>query len=53
MIVKTSPLKLIFPALVVVLGICFCMTAGCTSNSSDTTTPEATTVTIPNKQYNK
>jgi len=47
MIVKTSPLKLIFPALVVVLGICLCMTAGCTSDSSDTTTPEATTAATP------
>ena len=26
-----------------VLGICLCMTAGCTSSSSDTTTPEAAT----------
>lgn len=29
--------------LLVALGICLCMTAGCTSDSSDTTTPEATT----------
>ena len=40
---KTTSSKLLFPALIVVLGICLCMTAGCTSSSSDTTTPEAAT----------
>ncbi|MBP7409938.1 hypothetical protein [Methanoculleus sp. 10] len=43
MIVKNSSSKLLFPALIVALGICLCMTAGCTSGSSDTTTPETTT----------
>ena len=44
MIVRTTPLKLLLPALVVVLGIC--MTAGCTS---DTATPKttATATTAP------
>lgn len=47
MFVKTSPLKLIFPGLIVALGICLCMTAGCTSNSSDTTTPDASSAASP------
>ena len=38
---KTSSRKLIFPALLVVLGLCL-LTAGCTSDSSDTTTPQVT-----------
>ena len=40
--------KLIFPALLVVLGLCLCA-AGCTSNSSETTDPGVTpgTTTIP------
>jgi len=40
---KTTSSKLLFPALIVVFGICLCMMAGCTSSSSDTTTPEAAT----------
>lgn len=41
MIVKTSSRKLIFPALLVVLGFCL-LAAGCTSSSSDTPTPQVT-----------
>ncbi len=38
---RISPQKLIFPALLVVLGLCL-LTAGCTSDESDTTTPQVT-----------
>lgn len=40
---KPPLLKLMLPVFLVTLGICLCMTAGCTSDSSDSTTPEATT----------
>ncbi len=45
---RISPQKLIFPALLVVLGLCL-LAAGCTSDSSDTTTPQVTpgTTTAP------
>lgn len=42
---KDSSSRLLFPALIVVLGICLCMTAGCTSDTSDTTPSGATPAT--------